>query len=76
MGVREAGDDYCGEMEGVGAFSCKKPFVLMNWPEPGECKSFETEEDAREFIISVKALDPHVVYAPLSGFSSGQWSRV
>jgi hypothetical protein len=74
--MREATDDYCGNMEGGIVFTCERPFVLMDWPDERSCRSFETEKEARHFIAKAKTIDPFVAFSPLYGFSGGMWNRI
>jgi hypothetical protein len=69
-------DDFCGNMEGGIAFTSPKPFVLLGWPGETDAKTFDTEDDARQFTARVKIQDPFVTFARLYGFSGGKWNRL
>jgi hypothetical protein len=74
--MRNEGDDYTGNMEGGVTFTCERPFVLMGWPNETQCRSFNTETEARQFVAKAKAIDPYVTFSPLYGFSGGSWNRI
>jgi hypothetical protein len=69
-------DDYCGNMEGGVNFSAAKSFVLLGWPAGMDAKTFDTEDEARQFVAGAKTHDPFVTFGCLYGFSDGKWNRI
>lgn len=67
---------YTGNMDGAIVFSAAKPFAVAGWPSDADVETFDTEQEARDFILRFKKSHPFLARLRLYGFSESKWIRL
>lgn len=67
---------FTGRMDGDTEFSAERPFAVAGWPSEADIETFNTEQEARDFITRLKKSAPFPARVRLYGFSEGRWVRL
>jgi hypothetical protein len=67
---------YTGRMDAAATFTAQKPFVVLGWPSDADVKTFDTEQEAKDFVTKSKKSDKFRAVARLYGFEEGRWVRL
>jgi hypothetical protein len=68
--------NYVGIMEPGVSFTADKPFVMLGWPTDDAVKTFDSENEARQFLAQAIFIDGLATFARLYCFSNGKWNRL
>jgi hypothetical protein len=67
---------YAGKMDDATAFSAERPFAVRGWPSAADIETFDTEQEAKNFVVRLKKSHPFHAGICLYGFSEGRWVRL